>query len=144
MGFQCRSVPTRLGVILLAGLLTGCGHIPWFGKDKDPTPPTKLSSFVPEVGVNTLWSVRPTRGSDGRRLYLVPAIAAGRLYVADARGRVAALAADTGRTLWERDTGLAFSGGPEIEGEHLVLGTSQGELLSVHEGRRRTVARSPR
>lgn len=130
MGFQRRLV-TRLGVIFLTGLLTGCGYIPWFGKDKDPTPPTKLSSFVQEVGVNTLWSVRPTRGSEGRRLYLVPAIAADRLYVADARGRVVAIAADTGRVLWERETGLAFSGGPAVEGDRMALGTSQGELLAL-------------
>jgi outer membrane protein assembly factor BamB len=137
MGFQRRSVLTRIGVLFLTGLLTGCSAIPWFGKDQDPTPPTKLASFVQEVGINTLWSERPTRGSEGRRLYLVPALAGGRLYVADARGRVVALAADSGRLLWQRETGLAFSGGPDIEGERMVLGTSQGELvaLSTQDGR---------
>ena len=29
------------------------------------------------------------------------------------------------------DTGLAFSGGPDIEGDRLTLGTSQGELVSL-------------
>ncbi|MBK5965117.1 outer membrane protein assembly factor BamB [Thiocystis minor] len=137
MGFQCRSTLTRLGAVLLAALLAGCGSIPWFGKDKDPTPPTKLSSVVQEVAVNVLWSARPTRGSDGRRLYLVPALAASHLYVADARGRVVSIAAETGRILWERETGLTFSGGPDVEGDRLALGTSQGELLvlSTQDGR---------
>lgn len=137
MEFQCRSAFACLGLILVTGLLAGCGAIPWFGKDRDPTPPTKLSNFVPEVEIATLWSLRPTRGSDGRRLYLVPALASGRLYVADARGRVVALTPETGKILWERETGLAFSGGPDIEGERLALGTSQGELvaLSTQDGR---------
>jgi outer membrane protein assembly factor BamB len=118
-------------ILALATPLSGCGSIPWFGKEKDPTPPSPLPSLAQETGFNTLWSTRPTRGTEGRRLYLVPALAEGRLYVADARGRVVALAADSGRELWQRDTGLAFSGGPDVAGERLVLGTSQGELVAL-------------
>ena len=128
----------RLSLVLApAMLLAGCGGIPWFGKEKDPTPPSPLPTLAQETRFDTLWSTHPTRGTEGRRLYLVPALAEGRLYVADARGRVAALAADSGRELWQRDTGLAFSGGPDVAGERLVLGTSQGELvaLSTQDGR---------
>ncbi len=131
MAFQRRSIPFSTATVLLAGLLTGCSYIPWFGRDKDPTPPTKLADIVQEVSLTPVWSVRPTRGTEGRLLFLVPALADGRLYVADARGRVAALAADSGRVLWERDTGLAFSGGPDVQGDRLTLGTSQGELVSL-------------
>lgn len=129
MGSQHRSRPLRLGVILVAGWLTGCSYIPWFGGEKDPDPPTKLTDIQQEVGIDEIWSERPTRGSEGRRLYLVPALAGGRLYVADARGRVAAVAADSGKTLWSRDTGLTCSGGPDVAGERLALGTSQGDLV---------------
>ena len=137
MGSQLRSPPAFLGSILVAMLLAGCGSIPWFGKEKDPTPPAELPALVQETAVTTLWSIRPTRGTEGRRLYLVPALAGDRLYVADAKGRVAAVAADSGRVLWERETGLGFSGGPDVAGERLVLGTSQGELvaLSTQDGR---------
>jgi outer membrane protein assembly factor BamB len=137
MGFQFRSVIAFTGVILLANQLTGCSYIPWLGKEKDPTPPTKLTDIRQQATVRSIWSERPTRGTEGRRLYLVPALAAGRIYVADVRGRVAAIAADSGRQLWERETKLSFSGGPDIAGDRLVLGTSQGELvaLSTTDGR---------
>ncbi|MBK1717269.1 outer membrane protein assembly factor BamB [Thiocystis violacea] len=130
MGLQLRSLPARLGLMLLATQLAGCGSIPWFGKEKDPTPPSELPAISQEAALSTLWSQRPTRGTEGRRLYLVPAIAAGQLYVADARGRLVALAADSGRVLWQRETSLAFSGGPDVLGDRLVLGTSQGELVA--------------
>lgn len=122
--------------LFLALSLAGCGSIPWFGKEKDPTPPTKLTDLVLEVGASTRWSARPTRGTEERRLYLVPAFHAGRLYVADARGRVAALDADDGRLVWQREMGLAFSGGPDIEDGRLVLGSSLGDLvaLSIADG----------
>lgn len=131
MGSQHRSRHFRLGVILVTAWLAGCSYIPWLGGDKDPNPPTKLTDIQQEVGIDVIWSERPTRGSDGRRLYLVPALAGGRLYVADARGRVTAVAADSGKTLWSRDTNLAWSGGPDVAGERLALGTSQGDLVAL-------------
>ncbi|QGU32556.1 outer membrane protein assembly factor BamB [Thermochromatium tepidum] len=138
MRFRLGFLLLRLSLILaLVMLLTGCGGIPWFGKEKDPTPPSPLPTLAQETRFDTLWSTHPTRGTEGRRLYLVPAFADGRLYVADARGRVVALAADSGRLLWQRETGLTLSGGPEVAGDRLVLGTSQGEVvaLSTQDGR---------
>lgn len=120
----------RLGVPLLAALLSGCGMIPWLGGEKDPNPPAKLGDIVESVSLRTLWSVRVTRGTMGRRLYLVPALAGERIYLADSRGRLAAVAADSGRILWERETGLDFSGGPDVRGDRLVVGTSRGEVLA--------------
>ncbi len=131
MGFQRRRLLSQIGLLCLVGWLTGCESIPWIGKAKDPTPPAKLTDIVQEAAIQTLWSIRPTRGAEGQRLYLVPALAANRLYVADRRGRVVAVGADNGHPLWERDTALAFSGGPAIASERLVLGTSQGELLAL-------------
>ena len=117
--------------ILLAAALSGCSYIPWLGGDKDPTPPTKLTDLVPEATLNVLWSERVTKGSQGRRLFLVPAIGGGRIYVADARGSVVAVNADNGRTLWEKDTKLPFSAGPDLEGDRLVLGTTSGLAVAL-------------
>ncbi|UHD14842.1 outer membrane protein assembly factor BamB [Thiocapsa bogorovii] len=127
---QSTAGAARLGTLLLAGLLGGCGMFPWLGADKDPTPPTKLTEIVQTVGLNTLWSERVTRGTRERRLYLVPVISENRIFVADSRGRLVAVAADSGRVLWERDTDLHFSGGPDVKGERLVIGTSRGELVA--------------
>lgn len=116
--------------MLFAGILSGCGMVPWLGRDKDPTPPTRLAEIVPSVTVSTLWSVRPTRGTEGRRLYLVPAMTSDRVFIGDSRGRLVAIATDQGRVVWERETGLRFSGGPDVLGDRLVIGTSKGEVIA--------------
>lgn len=119
-----------LALMLAAALLQGCGSIPWIGRAKDPTPPTELSKTAPqEASLRVLWETRVGKGDDGRRLSLRAAADSGRVYTADARGRIAALAAGDGRVLWERKTGLAFSGGPRVTGDDLVIGTSDGVLL---------------
>lgn len=127
--------PGRIAAALLLSLpllvLAGCSVIPWFGGEKDPTPPTKLEAFVSDTGIQTLWSERVTKGSEGRRLKLVPAVSGGRIYVADVRGRVAAIDANSGRTLWERETRLPFSGGPDIEGDRLILGSTGGQVVAL-------------
>ena len=117
--------------LLVAGVVTGCSNIPWLGGEKDPSPPTKLATIVPEVTATTLWSARLTKGSEGRRLYLVPAVGGGRVYVADARGRVVAADAGSGRVLWQKDTKLPLSAGPELAGERLILGTSDGQVIAL-------------
>lgn len=116
---------------LLAMSLGGCSYIPWLGGSKDPTPPTKLEDFVQEAGLNVLWSDRLTKGSAGRRLDLVPAVGGGRILIADARGRVLAVDLDKGRVQWERDTDLAFSGGPDLDGDRIYLGTSGAQVVAL-------------
>ena len=123
-------------IFLSVLLLGGCSYIPWFAEEEDPRPPTELTDLKSEISVNTLWSTEIGEGTDGRRLSLIPAIHGGRLYVADAGGRVVALDAGTGKVLWERETDLPLSGGPEVNANHLVLGSSDGDLVvfSVREG----------
>lgn len=125
-----------LAIVLSLGL-GGCSRIPWLGGSKDPTPPTKLEDFVQEVGLNVLWSERLTKGSEGRRLDLVAAVGGGRILVADSRGRVLAADLDSGRVLWQQETKLPFSSGPDLAGDRLVLGTSGGQAvaLSASDGR---------
>lgn len=134
---QCRRTAALAATILITGALSGCGAIPWFGGEKDPAPPAELTDFVQEVGINTLWTQRPTKGSEDRRLALVPAVGGARVYVAGSDGRIAALSADAGRVIWERDTDLSFSAGPDLEGDRLILGTNAAQVvtLSANDGR---------
>ncbi len=129
MRFTPRLVPVLLGLLALS--LGGCSYIPWLAGEKDPRPPTELTPVVAEQGLTTLWSINTGKGTDGRRLSLVPAHQNGQLFVADARGLVTAVNASDGRVLWQRDTGLPLSGGPEVSGTRLVLGTTNGELLAL-------------
>ena len=129
MRFTPRLAPVLLGLLALS--LGGCSYIPWLAGEKDPRPPTELTPVVAEQGLTTLWSINTGKGTDGRRLSLVPAHQNGQLFVADARGLVTAVNASDGRVLWQRDTKLPLSGGPEVSGTRLVLGTTNGELLAL-------------
>ncbi len=121
-----------LSAALLGALaLGGCSYIPWFGGEKDPTPPAKLVPFAPQVGVRTLWTTKVGTGTRKRQLALVPALSGGRLFVADTDGDVAAVSAADGRVQWQRQTKLPFSGGPGTDGRQLVLGTSQGQVVAL-------------
>lgn len=130
-------LPVRLGLIvalsgMLAGPIAGCAAIPWLGGEKDPNPPTAINKKLPQqVNISTLWKTRIGKGTDDRQVRLVPAVAAGRLYAADPSGKVIALSPSDGRKLWERKTDYKFSGGPDLQGETLVLGTTNGELLAL-------------
>lgn len=129
-----------LAAILVAVLLSGCGMIPWGKGGKEINPPTKLPKDAPQqVAIRTLWKAGLGKGADDRALNLVPAVSGGRVYAANARGRVVALSATDGRTLWERETKLPLSGGPAVQGEHLAIGSTNGEvlLLSTRDGNQR-------
>jgi len=127
------------------------------GAAVDPEPPEpRPSSFVwPTFGYTrarthnfpsrlappfrSVWKVRPT----GRLLEFPPSLARGRLYVVENEGRVLALSARTGRTLWRRDLGkLAASTPSYAEGRlyvTILAAGSQGKgrvaALSARSGR---------
>jgi outer membrane protein assembly factor BamB len=111
--------------------LSGCGMFSWFGGETDPTPPSKLVPFAPQLGVRTLWTTKVGTGTRKRQLALVPALSGGRLFVADTDGGVAAVSAADGRVQWQRETKLPFSGGPGTDGRQLVLGTGRGQVVAL-------------
>lgn len=119
-------------ILAVTLLLSGCGMFGWLGGDKDPRPPTKLDKkAVPSTGLRIIWKEKIGKGSDKRALALVPAVGGGRVYAANARGRVVALSAGDGREVWRRDTKIRFSGGPEVAGEQLIIGSTDGDLVAL-------------
>lgn len=117
-------------------LVSGCSSIPWFGGDVNPHPPTPLADLKPEMAVKTLWSKEIGDGTDKRRLELVPAIQGNRLFVAGFDGLMTALSTADGKVLWQRETKLPFSGGPDADASRLLAGCNNGDLvaLSVADG----------
>lgn len=95
-----------------------------------------VRSVDPASG-RVLWSrslhQRGRRGYDGGVL-TPPAIANGKVYVANPMGELFALAADTGEVLWSADLGEAVSFQPAIANGRLYIATNQGSLIALQTG----------
>ena len=114
----------RLGAALL---LAGCASL---GGDREETIPS-LSPLEPLVSVRTLWSTSAGSGGGSDWLVLTPAIEGGRVYSADARGRISAYDAESGRSVWRTDTRADVTGAVGA-GEGLVAaGTNEGEVIAL-------------
>ncbi len=101
--------------------------------------PRELESFDARYDVNTVWTHRARGRAERLFLGLRPDTDGERVYVAGHGGRVAALSADRGRTVWSVDLDAELAGGPRF-GERLVfVGSLDGRLfaLDAEDGRER-------
>src|SRR5687768_3704497 len=99
--------PDRMSfrILFLAALLvtaTGCTTIKgWFGDDKDKAiEPAALTEIANPIATGSVWTRNLGDGRERQGLRQRPAIDGDRLYVSDDAGRVLALNAGTGDTLW--------------------------------------------
>jgi outer membrane protein assembly factor BamB len=123
-----RWLALALGLPLLQGCATVSG---WFSGEKVSEPPAPLAEFQPETRVQTVWS--RDAGSAGGELVLAlrPGLRGGQLAVADPRGRVSLLDADTGAPVWEADLRLPASAGPTLGDGVVVVGASDGQVVAL-------------
>ncbi len=94
-----------------------------------------------EIGeaLRTSWRVGIGAGSsEGSRLLASPVVAAGKVFVLDAKGRLSALDAEGGRRLWRRDlrpegeeAESALGGGLAYEDSVLYVASGFGEVVAV-------------
>ena len=104
------------------GLITGTDN---------SEPPRELTPLEPLANMAVLWKTTVGKGYDEQIVNLVPAVAAGTLYVADRRGLVEAHNRQDGEKTWAAETGLELSAGPVVAGDKLLLGTSNAELVAI-------------
>lgn len=124
-----RQIGLLLLSVLLSHALAGCSV---FSREKDTAePPADLVEFKDEIKIDEVWSRSIGVGADKQSLHLVPALADGRLYLADHKGKVVALKATDGTTLWQQETGAAVSGGPGIGDGMVLLGTTDGQVIAL-------------
>lgn len=135
---------------LLAGTfaLAGCGL--WgklFNHGGNVQPPRPLVEFTPSLQVQKVWSTRIGDGSGRSGERLQPAFADGKLYVISTDGKIEALDAATGKTLWRESTRVGdgrwpfkhkkpgpdarYAGGPAVSGNLLVVGTLDGHVYAL-------------
>ena len=152
-------LPTRatrsLALLLGAGLVSGCSWFSWLpfvgdgDDDESRLEPAKLVDFDEEVRVRRAWSAGIGDGLGKKYLTLRPAVAADRIFVADAYGLVEARERFTGDRIWrarvgEDPTGMLsalnvfdrsdpsyLSGGVGTAFGHVFVGTTQGEVVAL-------------
>jgi outer membrane protein assembly factor BamB len=103
----------------------------WLSGGSKEQPPAELVDFDPTVQVETLWREDVGKGRDDQRVNLIAEVRYGTVLAASRDGRVRALDAATGETVWEVDTELPLSAGPGAGDEILVLGTSDADLVGL-------------
>ena len=135
---------------LLAAVLalSGCGL--WnkvFNRGSNLQPPKPLVEFTPTVQVQKVWSTRIGDGAGRSGVRLQPAFADGKLYLISTDGKLEALDAATGKTLWKQSTRVGdgiwpfrhkkpgpdarYAGGPTVLGNLLVVGTLDGHVYAM-------------
>lgn len=137
-----------LPLLIATVALSGCGL--WskiFNRGDNMQPPKPLVEITPSVQVQKLWSSRVGDGSGRSGVRLQPAYADGRLYLISTDGKIEALDAATGKTLWKESTRVGdgiwpfkrkkpgpdarYAGGPSVLGNLLVVGTLDGHVYAM-------------
>ncbi|HDP88931.1 MAG TPA: outer membrane protein assembly factor BamB [Thioalkalivibrio sp.] len=118
----------RLPLLLCVALvLGGCGM---FQAD-NTEPPAELTRIETRLDVDQRWSRGVSAGSADDFLYLRPALHEGVLYVADAKGRVGAHDATTGKPVWSVTLRTPLTGGVTVDDEVVVVGSGRGEVIGL-------------
>ncbi len=114
--------------VLLTLTLAACG-----GSKTVREPPAPLPDFDQQVRVDEVWSTGVGSGAGKQPLRLTPFFDGTALYAADVRGHVSAVAADTGRRLWEADVGQPVSGATGVGDGLVVVGTPKGRVIALNK-----------
>ncbi len=135
----------RFLLITLASLvaLTGCHSF----KKENVQPPTPLAEdFTPTVKVTRLWRARVGDGAGESGVRLRPTVVDGVLYADSTDGKLAAIDATSGKTLWSKSSrthgwfgwgdkkrkDAMYAGGPVVSGDLLAVGTLDGHVYGVN------------
>jgi outer membrane protein assembly factor BamB len=131
--------------VALVGLvaLAGCHN----AKKENVQPPTPLAKdFKPTVQVTRLWRESIGDGAGDTGIRLRPAVVDGVLYADSSDGKLVALDAATGKTLWSKSSrthgwfgwgdkkrkDAFYAGGPAVSGDLLAVGTLDGHVYGVN------------
>ncbi|MEO6926788.1 MAG: outer membrane protein assembly factor BamB [Rhodanobacter sp.] len=135
----------RFLLITLVSLVTlaGCHSF----KKENVQPPTPLAKdFKPTVQVTRLWRTSVGDGAAESGVRLRPTVVDGVLYADSTDGKLAAIDATSGKTLWSKSSkthgwfgwgdkkrkDAMYAGGPAVTGDLLAVGTLDGHVYGVN------------
>lgn len=114
-------------VVSLTLVLSACG-----GSKVVREPPAPLPDFTPQTQIQELWSAGVGGVPDKLPVRLVPHLDGNAIYATDMRGRVTALAADSGRRLWETNVNLTVTGATGVGEGLVVVGGHKGQVVALN------------
>ncbi len=117
------------GCATLTGMTDAVGDL--FSDSDNSEPPAELTEYQFEVKLELLWDESDGDGTDELAVNLVPAIADGRIIIADIEGLIQARNPANGELLWEVETDLPITAGPVIDNDLLFVGTGKAEVLAL-------------
>ncbi len=125
-----------LSLLFILSTCLGCGTKKivdgFLGAGVDNSePPSELVDYSETTRLNNVWSQNVGKGTDELFIKLVPAILNDKIFIADTRGNIAALNAESGKSVWNNDSELSITGGPGADENLTMVGTSEGEVLSL-------------
>lgn|GEM_PF-35183 len=123
-------------LLLILSVCFGCGAkkilAGYMGAGVDNSePPSELVDFSETTHLDQVWSENVGKGTDELFIKLVPAILNDKIFIADTRGNITALYANSGKDVWHNDSELSITGGPGADANLVMVGTSEGEVLSL-------------
>lgn len=123
----------RLLALMCLPLLGGCAWISGYFSGGDNTPPpTPLTTIKQQLTVKKLWSVDLGAGSEERELRLTPAVSGDKVFIADRKGVIRAVALSDGHRIWNVDAKAPISSGPGYGDGLVLVGTSDARVLAFH------------
>ncbi|NOQ13542.1 MAG: outer membrane protein assembly factor BamB [Methyloprofundus sp.] len=130
----------RILALLFIVSLSGCATITTmtdsvgdlFSDSDNSEPPAELTEYQPEIKLEIIWDKSDGVGTDELAVNLVPAIAEGRIIIADHEGLIQARSVLDGELFWEVEIDMPVSAGPVIDGDLLFVGTSKADVLALN------------
>lgn len=118
------------GCATITGMTDAVGDL--FTDSDNSEPPAELTEYQPEIKLEIIWDESDGVGTDELAVNLVPAIANGRIIIADREGLVQARSLLDGELFWEVEIDMPISAGPVIDDDLLFLGTSKADVLALN------------
>lgn len=117
----------RVVAVLMVALLAGCSALNPFSGSKTRNVPAPLVSFTPTMTVRTLWTAGVGKSGD---YFLMPAVAADKVFAAGADGELASFDVNSGKSVWRTKVAGGISAGVATDGATVVVAGEVGKVYA--------------